>query len=121
MLICLISYYLPTKSVYFAGIIYYPSSLSIYLINNILRILKRAYNDLFNRVIRYHSTILLLSFSIILLVQPSLIVIRQQISSNLLAFYQPFLFSNKAAPYKAPRRQNLLQNSYKDKSLILVN
>jgi hypothetical protein len=121
MLTCLISYYLPIKSAYFTGVIYYLSSLSIYLINNILQILKEACDDLFNRVIRYHSTILLLSSSIILLARLSLIAIRQRISSDLLAFYQPFLFSNEAASHRALRRQNLLQNSYKGKGLILVN
>jgi hypothetical protein len=121
MLICLISYYLPTKSAHFADVIYCLSSLPIYLINDILRILKGACNDLFNRVTRYYSTILLLFSSIILLARPSLIAIRQRISSDLLAFFQPFLFSNEAASHGAPRRQNLLQNSYKGKGLILVN
>jgi hypothetical protein len=120
-LICLISYYLPTKSAHFAGVIYCLFSLPIYLTNDILRILKGACDDLFNRVIRYHSTILLLSSSIILLARPSLIAIYQRISSDSPAFYQPFLFSNEAAPYGAPRRQNLLQNSYKGKGLVLVN
>jgi hypothetical protein len=120
-LTCSISYYLPTKSTYFAGVIYCPSSLPIYLTNDILRILKGACDDLFDRVTRYYSTFLLLSSSIILLARLSLIAIRQRISSDLLAFYQPFLFSNEAAPHGAPRRQNLLQNSYKDKGLILVN
>jgi hypothetical protein len=121
MLTCSILYYLSTKSAHFVDTIYCPSSLPIYPTNDILRILKGACDNLFNRVIRYHSTILLLSSSIILLARLSLIAICQQISSDLLAFYQPFLFSNKAAPHGAPRRQNLLQNSYKDKGLILVN